>query len=456
MASSDPVPAAPARPARKKSRGKLYLIGGIALVVLLGVAAALKGRKSGPTTVVTAEAAALRTITQYVTATGKVQPETEVKIVPEVSGEIIELPFREGAQVKKGDLLVALRADNYRYLVDQREADLAAARAAAVQSQAQLQKAESDFRRIYDLHQKQLLPEAEFISAKTQVDVAKANYDSALAQIRRAEGQLKQTQDQLDKTTIYSPMDGTISLLKTEVGERIAATGQYNAIEVLRVADLDNMEVRVEVNENDVVNVKVGDKAKISIDAFPNREFSGTVTEIASTATTLGANTQEQVTNFEVRIRVLDRDQPLRPGMSAIADIATQTVENVVSVPIQSVTVRSREGDKTVEQLAAEREKAAKKDDGGEGAATAVNLKEQRERERADRDALQRVVFVLEDGKVKQVPVETGIANTTHMEIKSGLTEGQQVVSGSFATITRVLKDGMAVRVEQSRTAAKQ
>ncbi|HEX2100722.1 MAG TPA: efflux RND transporter periplasmic adaptor subunit, partial [Candidatus Synoicihabitans sp.] len=173
---------------------------------------------------------------------------------------------------------------------------------------------------------------------------------------------------------------------------------------------------------------------------------TGTVTEIASTATTLGANTQEQVTNFEVKIRIDDREQRLRPGMSAIADIATQTAEDVISVPIQSVTVRSREGEKTVEQMANEREKASKQQ--GEGAATAINTRDQRERERADREALQRVVFVVEGDKVKQVPVETGIADTSHMEIKSGLTEGQKVVSGSFATITRILKDGMEVRVE--------
>ena len=451
---ASPVSSSPAAARKKTSRGRLWLIIGVVLVVGLGAGAYFKNRRNGALTPVTVEAAKVRTITQYVTATGKIQPEVEVKIAPEVSGEIVELPHREGAKVKKGDLLVALRADNYRYQVDQREADLAATRAAAVQNQAQLQKAQSDFRRAQDLYNKQLLSESEYISAKTAVDVGQANFDNALAQIRRAEGLLKQAQDQLDKTTIYSPMDGTVSLLKTEVGERIAATGQFNAAEVLRVADLANMEVRVEVNENDVVNVKIGDEAKIAIDAFPNRNFTGLVTEIASTATTVGENTQEQVTNFEVKIRINERDQPLRPGMSAIADIATKTAEDVITVPIQSVTVRSREGDKTVEQLASDREKAAKQGQ-GEGAATAVNTRENRERERADRDALQRVVFVVDGAKVRQVPVETGIADTTHMEIKSGVEEGQRVVSGSFATITRVLKDGMAVRVDEPKTAAK-
>ena len=442
-----PTATSVAQPPRKKSRRTLYIILAVLLFGGLLAAAVMKGRSAKKGVSVTTEKAAVRTITQFVTATGKIQPEVEVKITPEVSGEIIELPFREGAAVKKDDLLVRFRSDNYRYQVDQREADLAAARATAVQIKAQLEQAESDFRRINDLYTKNLIAESEFVSGKTAVDVGRANVENAQAQIRRAEGFLKQAQDQLEKTTIYSPMDGTVSVLKTEVGERVAATGQFNAIEVMRVADLTNMELRVEVNENDVVNVKLGDKARVSIDAFPSRTFSGEVTEIASTATTLGANTQEQVTNFEVKIRIEDKDQPLRPGMSGIADIATKTVENALTVPIQAVTVRSREGAKTVEQLAADREKDSK-NKGGEGAAEAVNLREQRERERSDREALQRVVFVVEGEKVKQVPVETGIADTTHMEIKSGISDGDTVVSGSFATITRVLKDGMDVKVD--------
>ncbi len=438
-------------PRKKKSKGKLLLWGGILLVVLLGVGVAVKNKGKKKPTMVTTGEVVTRTITQLVTATGKIQPEVEVKIAPEVSGEIIELPFREGAPVKKGDLLLRVKDDNYRYLVDQREADLAASRAVAVQNKAQLMKAEEDFKRSEDLYGKKLISDSDYTSAKTGVEVARANYESAQSQIRRAEGQLKQAQDQLDKTTIYSPIDGTVSLLASEVGERVAGTGQYNAVEVMRVADLATMEAVVEVNENDVVNVKVGDTAKISIDAFPNKPVKGVVTEIASTAQTLGANTQEQVTNFEVKIRVQDGAHALRPGMSATADIATQTVEGVIAVPIQSVTVRSREGNQTLEQLAANRDKDAKQNTGA-GAAAAVNVSEQREREQRDRDALQRVVFVLDGTAVKQVPVETGIADTTHMEIKSGLEVGQQIVTGNFTTITRTLKDGMTVEVEKPKT----
>ncbi len=424
------------------------------LIVVLGVAAYLKnrGRDLGP--MVTIETASVRTLTQFVSATGKIQPETEVKISPEVSGEIIELPFREGATVKKGDLLVRIKSDNYKYQVDQREADLAASRAGAVQSLAQLQQAKTDFQRSDDLFQRKLLSDSDYLAARTAVDVAQANYDNALAQIRRAEGLLKQAQDQLEKTTIYSPMDGTVSSLTSEVGERVVATGQFSGTEVMRVANLDDMEVRVNVNENDVVNVKIGDQARVMIDAYPNRRFTGVVKEIASTAKTQGANTQEEVTNFEVRVRISDKDVRLRPGMSANADIETQTVENVVSVPIQAVTVRTREGSKTVEQLAADRDREMKAKQ-GEGAAQAENERQQRERERADREALQRVVFVYSGAKVKMVPVETGIADSTYMEIKSGVAAGDEVVTGSFSVITRTLRDGMTVRVEKPKTAEK-
>ena len=294
--------------------------------------------------------------------------------------------------------------------------------------------------------------EAGFIAAQTSVEVGEANQESAKAQVRRAEGFLKQAEDQLSKTIIYAPMDSTISRLPVEVGERVTGTGQFNAAEVMRVADLSNMEVVVKVNENDVFNVKIGDNARINVDACLDREFEGSVTKIASTAVTSGANSQAEVTNFEVKIRVDADGEKLRPGMSALSDIETATVTNVIVVPIQSVTVRSREGGKTVDQLGKDQEKA-KKEREGDGAATAENESAQRERERENKESLRRVVFVVEDGKAKLVDVETGIADTSHMEITSGLEEGQKVVSGSYATITRVLKDDMAVKIEKRRKA---
>jgi HlyD family secretion protein len=444
--STTPAPAAP----KKKSRRSLYIILAVAVVVIVGIAAGVKAKNRDKGTVVTTDKAVIKTITQTVNATGKVQPETEVKIAPEVSGEVIALPLREGSPVKKGDLLVSIRPDNYKYQLDQREAALAAARASSIQTKAQLQKAEEDYKRAQDLYAKQLISDADMTASRTAFEQGQANYDNALAQIRSSEGLLAQAQELLSKTTIYAPIDGTVTSRTSEVGERVVGTGQFAGTEVMRVADLANMEVRVNVNENDVINVKIGDKAKISIDAYPNRRFNGQVWEIASTARTLGQNTQEEVTNFVVRIRILDRDAALRPGMSANADIETKSVTDVVAVPIQSVTVRTKEGSKTIDQLAQDRDKKAKETQ-GEGAQAAVNQKQQREAERADREALQRVVFLKEGDKVKMVNVETGIADTTHMEIKSGIKKDDEVVTGPFSVVTRVLKDGDKVRLDKPK-----
>ena len=245
-------------------------------------------------------------------------------------------------------------------------------------------------------------------------------------------------------------MNGTVSSLSSEVGERVVGTGSFAGTEIMRVANLADMEVRVNVNENDVVNVKVGDTARINIDAYPGRKFTGIVKEIASAAKTQGLNTQEEVTNFTVKIRVTDKDVSLRPGMSASVDIETRTVVDVVAVPIQAVTVRSREGAKTLEELATDREKKYKETQ-GEGAAAAVNEKQQREREREDRAALLRVVFVRTGDTVRQTVVETGIGDTTHIEIKSGIKAGDVVVGGPFSAITRTLKDGAKIRLEKPK-----
>jgi len=210
------------------------------------------------------------------------------------------------------------------------------------------------------------------------------------------------------------------------------------------------MEVRVNINENDIVNVKVGDKARVTIDAFQNRKFDAVVREIGSAAKVTGQGTQDEVTNFQVKIRILDKDVPLRPGMSANADVETQTATDVVAIPIQAVTVRTREDAKTIDDLAADREKHANEIK-GDGPAAAVNEKQQKQIERSDREKLNRVVFVRNGDSVKMVPVETGIADTTHMEIKAGVKVGDEVVSGSFSVVTKVLKDGMKVQVDEPK-----
>ncbi|MBL9185981.1 MAG: efflux RND transporter periplasmic adaptor subunit [Opitutaceae bacterium] len=437
-------------PPRPRSKAPWIIL--ILLLVVGGLGTAAYFRKKGQSSEVkvTTEKAIVKTITQVVSATGKIQPEVEVKIAPEVSGEVIKLGFREGAVVKQGDLLVAIKPDFYEAQVEQQEANLAASKAMALQSKAQLLKAQDDLGRSEELFTQKLISEAEIAAARTGLEVARANLANAEAQIRRTEGSLTQARDQLTKTVLFAPIDGKVTSLATEVGERVAGTGSYGGAEVMRVADLANMEVRVNVNENDIVNVKVGDKARIAIDAVPNRKFRGEVKEIGAAARVTGMNTQDEVTNFLVKIRILDKDVPLRPSMSANADIETKTVENAIAVPIQSVTVRSKQGAKTIEEQAKDREKKAAENK-GEGSVAAVNEKQQRQAAASDRDNLDRVVFIREGDKVRMVKVETGVQDISHIEIKSGLKEGDEVVSGSFGVITRTLKDGMIVALEKPK-----
>ncbi len=453
--STVPIPAVPVPVAPKRQSRKMFwlIISGIALLVVLVVVAIVAKSRGAKPVVVTTEKAVVKTITQIVSATGKVYSEVEVKIQPEVTGEIIQLPFREGAPVKKGELLVSIKPDLYRFGVEQAAAGLVQAKASAADFKAQLAKAEADFKRNQDLYAKHLISDSDFVTATTAYGSAQANDKNAVANIQRAEGSLSQAQDTLTKTVIYSPIDGTVSSLTNEVGERVAGTGSFGVAEVMRVADLSKMEVRVNINENDIVNVKVGDKAKITIDAFPNRKFDATVKEIGSAAKVTGQGTQDEVTNFQVKIRILDKDVPLRPGMSANADVETRTAENVVAVPIQSVTVRTKDNAKTIDQLATDREKK-NTEMKGEGAATAVNVTQQKQADKADRDNMQRVVFLRSGDTVKMVKVETGIQDTALIEIKSGLKKGDEVVSGSFGVITRTLKDGMKVNVEPPKKEA--
>lgn len=433
-------------PAPRKSRLGWFLLGGLVLLGGGGAAAYFRSKGATKPVAVTTEDAVVRTITQIVTASGKVQPEVEVKISTEAAGEIIEMPFPEGAKVRKGDLLVRIKPDLYQSQVDQQEANLVAAKASSVQARAQLLKSQDDFKRSEDLFGKKLVSDADYAAVRTALEVAQATYENALAQIKRTEGSLSQARDQLSKTVIYSPMDGTISAQNSEVGERVVGTGSFAGTEIMRVANLAAMELRVRVNENDIVNVKVGDRAVISIDAYPARKFNGTVSEISSSAQGSSAASQlaamsDDVTNFLVKIRINDPGLQLRPGMSATADIETQTVENVVAVPIQSVTVRAT-GGLTTEDLQKKAVKDAENKSGGGLDAAA----EKREARRS-REVLAKVVFVKVGDTVRQQAVEVGIADNTHIEVKSGVKPGDVVVSGSYAAISRQLKDGMTVTI---------
>jgi HlyD family secretion protein len=432
-----------------RSRKKLYIAIGLAVLAIIIASSVVASRKREKALPVTTEKAIRTNITQLVTATGKIQPEIEVKIAPEVSGEIIEIPIKEGQMVRKGDLLLRIKPDSYKAQVQEQEAALSGARSASVQHRAELSKAENDYNRAKSLFEKGLISEADRNAAQTNYEIARAALQSSMFDIQRAEGALRQIREALSKTTIYAPSTGTISSLTARAGERVVGTSQFAGTEVMRIADLDNMEARVNVNENDVVNVKIGDVARISVDAYPDRKVQGVVREIASTATTNNAGTQEQVTNFEVKISIPDHSVRLRPGMSATADIETDTVKNAVAVPIQSVTVRTTDSNLSPE----EREKQAAKNTAqdADNRAEVSNEMLEKQKAREQRDKLQRVVFVKQGDKVHMQKVETGIADTTHIEIKTGLKPGQEVVSGSYTAISRKLKEGMKVTVEKAK-----
>jgi HlyD family secretion protein len=450
---SAPLPSTPANsagPQKKKSRRTLFIILGVVAVLLIIAAVVAAKRQGEKATPVTVEKAVVRTITHLVTATGKVQPEVEVKISPEVAGELIEIPVIEGQSVKKGDLLVRIKPDFYQAALEQQEASLASAKATSVLSRARLTKAQHDFKQAEELYGKQLVSNADFVAATANLEVAKADFDSSLAQIRRTEGSVSQSRDSLAKTTIYSPVAGSISSLSSEVGERVVGTGSFAGTEIMRLANLDNMEVRVKVNENDIINVKLGDHTIVTVDAFPGRKFTGVVNEISSSAITIGAQSaatsaSDEVTNFLVKISIKAPEAKLRPGMSATVDIETQTVVNVVSVPIQSVTVRAV-GGKTSEELQLAKAKEAKERSGND-----LEVASERDEARRSREQLDRVVFIKTGDTVKQHKVETGIADNTSIEIKSGVKAGDEVVAGSYAAISRKLKDGSKVMIEKPK-----
>ena len=420
------------------------------LLLGAGVMAYLRGKQEKPT-VVTVEAAERRNLTQLVSATGKIQPETEVKISPEVAGEIIDLPVVDGQIVKKGDLLIRIKPDNYKAQVAQQEAGINAAKAVSMQNRAQFERAQEDLKRYTDLYNRKVINESDMTLYKTNAEVARATYDASLAAITQAESLLNQSRDLLEKTSIFSPIDGIISVLSVKQGERVVATGQFAGTEVMRVADLGSMEARVNVNENDVVTVKVHDGANIAIDAFPGRFFRGTVYQIANTAVTTSANTQEEVTNFEVRIRLVTEGAQLRPGMSASADIETATVGNAVSVPIQAVTVRSLADTLSPEER--DRKKAQAQAAEAAGDTNSVELEKNKalaDREKAERTKLQKVVFVKTKDSVQMRPVETGIADNSYLEVKKGVQPGEQIVSGPYRAISRLLKSGTKVILDKA------
>lgn len=408
----------------KKSKRKkiiIFLIGGILLIALVLVI--VLGSKKVPIIPVQVEEVKKRTITQIVTATGKIYPEIQVIITPEVSGEVINLPVRDGQKVKKNELLLKIKPDFYAARRDQMAAGVAS-------SGATLQRAQNDYRRIKDLFEKKLVSDAELDLSKTAYEVAKAGYEQAQAA-------LNQTDEDLRKTTIYSPMQGTVTQLKVESGERVLGTSQFQGTAVMTIADLSRMECRIDVGENDIVLISIGDTARIDIDAFPNRKFQGVVYEIANTAKTKGFGTQEEVTNFEVKIRIIDKDVILRPGMSMTATIETETHENVIAVPIQCVTTRQPKVEKIEKQ---------------EEESPDVKILSLEKMKQKSETSTKEVVFLSnDDGTAKMVEVKRGISDDSYIEITEGLKEGDKVITGSFKAISRELEDGSKLKTEADK-----
>ncbi len=411
----------------KKNKKKLYIFLALGVVAVALILVVVLGAKKENIIPVQTEKVGRRTITQVVNASGKIQPETMVKINAEVSGEITSLPVKEGDRVKKGELLVRIKPDQYQAQVDRAEAGLQSARASLSLQKANLEKAESEFKRAQELYDKKLLSDQEFIAAKTTFSATKSQHESAQAGVRQAEASFRDARESLNKTAIYSPMAGTISQLISELGERVSGSGFTQGTQIMTVADLSMMEARVDVGENDIITISIGDTARITIDAYPDKKFIGVVYEIANTAKSKGLGTQEEVTNFEVKIRIINKDIALRPGMSMTADIETETKKNVLSVPIQSVTTRApkMEGEKP-------------KEEGQAGPGLAMN------------DKPVECVFVVDNGKAKMVPVKRGINDEGYVEITEGMDQDLEVVSGSYKAINRELEDGAVVKVENN------
>jgi len=447
QAVSTPAPSPLTAKQRRARRKKQIIYGSIALLALWIIASIIWNKREKPIPVTT-ETAIRKTIVQTVSATGKIQPEVEVKISPEVAGEIIELPVEDGMRVKKGDLLVKIKPDSYKALLEQQEAAISAAKATNLQQKATMMKTEHDFKRAEDLFNKKLISEQEYNAAEAADDVAKNTYESSLHEIERAQAGSSQARDQLSKTTIYSPIDGTITILNSKLGERLVATGQFAGTEVMRVADLGHMEARVDVNENDVVNVKLGDKAEVKIDAYGDRKFNGTVYQIGNTGKTTGAGTQEEVTNFEVKIRIEDHDVVLKPALSCTADIHTNEVKDVVAVPMQAVTIRTGESNLSPEEIEKKKLKVTQRDK-GDNNAEFVNERAEKAAQKEEREKLVKVVFLKKGNKAQMAKVTTGISDDTYTEIKSGIQAGDEVISGSYSAISRKLKEGANVALDK-------
>jgi len=417
-----------------KKKTLIWIVVAVVLLIVLLIFGKKAGwfGKSGDFKEVEITQIELLDITETVAATGKIQPEVEVALSSEVSGEIIELPIKEGQTVEKGDLLVKINPDLIQAAVSQSQAGLQNVRAQLAQAEASKMNAQLTYERNKTLFEKGVISKSEWDKSVTDFDMAKANVKAAYYSVQSAAANVKQSVDNLSRTTIYAPMSGTISKLSVELGERVVGTAQMAGTEIVRVANLQKMEVEVDVNENDIVKVSVGDSTMVEVDAYLKREFKGVVSAIANSAE--NALTADQVTNFKVKVSILPESykdltegksesySPFRPGMTATVDIITNKKRNVIGVPISSIVVKTDTSDTRKPKTS--------------------EVKSNTEKFEA--------VYVKEGDQAKLRVVKTGIQDESNIEILSGLKEGETVITGPYTTVTKLLKQGDKVEVSSN------
>ena len=421
--------------AKPKKRRKLIIFGAIGLV-LVGLSVWAAFSKRDVFISIQTDKVARRDLTEIVVANGRIQPVTQVKISPEVSGEITELPVKEGQAVKKGDLLVRIKPDFYEASRNSAQASFNVAKAGASTAAATLERAASEFKRNEELFTRKLISESVFTEVKTSYEIAKAQVMQSKHQIEMAKAALDKADEDLRKTTIYAPIDATVTKLISQVGERVVGTAMMAGTDIMVISDLTEMEARVDIGEIDVVLIKPGQTAQLEVDAFKDRKFKGVVTEIANSAkgsqlsaSAMASTTSQESTKFEVRIRVKEMEEFL-PGMSVTAEIETRYRTNALAVPIAAVTTRISKGNSSTNASSS----AASAASGTNGVAARKPAKPSE------------VVFVVEGDHVKQVPVKIGIADDNYWEITDGLNDGQEIVTGGYKAISRELEDGKKVR----------
>lgn len=405
---------------RKNSKKKYFIFGGIGLLLIVIAVLVITNSDNEKIISVQTEIAEKRNITQVVSANGKIFPEYQVDLRPEVTGEIVKLPVKEGDIVTKGELLVRIKPEQYIAQRDRAKASLESSKALLKVREASLNKIKSDLVRAQGLFNKELVSEQELETAKSNYLQSVGQYEAQEASVMQARASLNDSQEQLDKTIISSPIDGRITALNVELSERVLGSSFSQGTHLMTVADLAKMEARVDVDENDVVLISVGDTTVVEIDAFGEEKFKGLVSQIGNSANTRGLGTQDEIVNFQVKIKLINTNEQIRPGMSCDADIQTETKFDVVSVPIQSVTARMKK----------------KKNDDGEDKPKTKNGKRAKPEE---------VVFILEGNEVQKVKVETGISDDTYIEIVSGLEGDEDVVIGPYRAISKELEDGSKV-----------